>query len=94
MALGTCSSKDEPGVIINISSVNAQQPGEGQVAYCAAKAGVDMITRCGALELGESRYPCRRHRARPGGDPVDEEGLGKSGHARALHGDHPDEAGG
>lgn len=41
----------QPGVIINISSVNAQQPGEGQVAYCAAKAGVDMITRCGALEL-------------------------------------------
>jgi NAD(P)-dependent dehydrogenase (short-subunit alcohol dehydrogenase family) len=41
-----------PGVIINISSVNGQQPGEGQVAYCAAKAGVDMITRCAALELG------------------------------------------
>lgn len=40
------------GVIINISSVNGQQPGEGQVAYCAAKAGVDQITRCGALELG------------------------------------------
>jgi NAD(P)-dependent dehydrogenase (short-subunit alcohol dehydrogenase family) len=40
------------GVIINISSVNARQPGEGQVAYCSAKAGVDMITRCGALELG------------------------------------------
>jgi NAD(P)-dependent dehydrogenase (short-subunit alcohol dehydrogenase family) len=43
-----------PGVIINISSVNGQQPGEGQAAYCAAKAGVDMITRCGALELGGS----------------------------------------
>jgi NAD(P)-dependent dehydrogenase (short-subunit alcohol dehydrogenase family) len=41
-----------PGVIINISSVNAEQPGEGQAAYCAAKAGVNMITRCGALELG------------------------------------------
>jgi len=41
-----------PGVIINISSVNGQQPGEGQSAYCAAKAGVDMLTRCGALELG------------------------------------------
>ena len=40
-----------PGVIINISSVNARQPGEGQVAYCSAKAGVDMVTRCGALEL-------------------------------------------
>ena len=45
-------AQGRPGVIINISSVNAQQPGEGQVAYCAAKAGVDMITRCGALELG------------------------------------------
>ena len=40
------------GVIINILSMNARQPGEGQMAYCAAKAGVDMITRCGALELG------------------------------------------
>lgn len=40
-----------PGVIINISSVNGRLPGEGQVAYCAAKAGVDMVTRCGALEL-------------------------------------------
>lgn len=41
-----------PGVIINISSVSGRQPAEGQMAYCAAKAGVDMITRCGALELG------------------------------------------
>ena len=41
-----------PGVIINISSVNGRQAGEGQSAYCAAKAGVDMLTRCGALELG------------------------------------------
>ncbi len=40
-----------PGVIINISSVNARQPGEGQVAYCSSKAAVDMVTRCGALEL-------------------------------------------
>ena len=44
--------QERSGVIINISSVNGEQPGEGQVAYCAAKAGVDMITRCGALELG------------------------------------------
>jgi len=40
------------GVIIDLSSVNGRQAGEGQVAYCAAKAGVDQITRCGALELG------------------------------------------
>jgi NAD(P)-dependent dehydrogenase (short-subunit alcohol dehydrogenase family) len=39
-------------VIINISSVNERQPGAGPVADSAAKAGVDMITRCGALELG------------------------------------------
>ena len=32
--------------------MNGRQAGEGQSAYCAAKAGVDMITRCGALELG------------------------------------------
>jgi NAD(P)-dependent dehydrogenase (short-subunit alcohol dehydrogenase family) len=41
-----------PGVIINISSVNARHPMEANAAYCAAKAGVDMLTRCGALELG------------------------------------------
>ena len=45
-------TQGHPGVIINISSVNARQAGEGQSAYCAAKAGVDMLTRCGALELG------------------------------------------
>jgi NAD(P)-dependent dehydrogenase (short-subunit alcohol dehydrogenase family) len=44
--------RGRPGVIINISSMNAQQPSAGQVAYCAAKAGVDMLTRCAALELG------------------------------------------
>jgi NAD(P)-dependent dehydrogenase (short-subunit alcohol dehydrogenase family) len=41
-----------PGVIINISSVNARHPMEANAAYCAAKAAVDMLTRCGALELG------------------------------------------
>jgi NAD(P)-dependent dehydrogenase (short-subunit alcohol dehydrogenase family) len=45
-------AQGRPGVIINISSVNGRQVGEGQAAYCAAKAGVDMLTRCGALELG------------------------------------------
>jgi NAD(P)-dependent dehydrogenase (short-subunit alcohol dehydrogenase family) len=41
-----------PGVIINISSVNAQQPGgSGKVAQ-AAKAGVDMIPRCTARTRG------------------------------------------
>ena len=41
-----------PGVVINTWSVNARHPMEANSAYCAAKAGVDMITRCGAPELG------------------------------------------
>ena len=81
-----------PGVIINISSVNGQQPGEGQVAYCAAKAGVDMITRCGALELGGRGIRVVGIAPGPGGDAVDAEGAGKSRDARALPGHHPDEA--
>jgi NAD(P)-dependent dehydrogenase (short-subunit alcohol dehydrogenase family) len=40
-----------PAVIVNIASTNAQQPGEGLAAYCAAKAGVDMLSRVSALEL-------------------------------------------
>ena len=40
------------GVIVNIASINARQPGAGLSAYCAAKAGVEMLTRVGALELG------------------------------------------
>ncbi|MET0885644.1 MAG: SDR family NAD(P)-dependent oxidoreductase [Mycetocola sp.] len=40
------------GVIINISSLNARQPGTGMAAYCAAKAGLNMLTQVSALELG------------------------------------------
>jgi NAD(P)-dependent dehydrogenase (short-subunit alcohol dehydrogenase family) len=40
------------GVIINISSLSSQQPGEGQSAYCSAKAAVNMITSVGAMEMG------------------------------------------
>ena len=40
------------GSIINIASLNAIQPAEGMVAYCSAKAGVAMLTRVAAMELG------------------------------------------
>ena len=40
------------GVIVNIASINARQPGQGMSAYCSAKAGVEMFTRVAALELG------------------------------------------
>jgi len=42
----------EGGVIINIASLNSRQPAEGYSAYCSAKAGVEMITRVGAMEMG------------------------------------------
>ena len=44
-------TKQGGGVIVNIASTNSQQPGEGLSAYCAAKAGVEMLTRVAALEL-------------------------------------------
>ena len=40
------------GVIVNIASLNARQAAEGMVAYCAAKAGVAMLTEVAAMELG------------------------------------------
>ena len=44
----------KPGsVIINISAPQAELPMEAQVHVCAAKAGVDMVTRSLAMEWGE-----------------------------------------
>ena len=43
--------QSQGGVIINITSVNAVQPGEGISAYCASKAGVAILTRVAAMEL-------------------------------------------
>lgn len=40
------------GSIINIASLNAIQPSRGMSAYCAAKAGVAMLTQVAAMELG------------------------------------------
>ncbi len=45
-------AKGKNGVIINIASLNSRQPAEGYSAYCSAKAGVEMITKIGAMELG------------------------------------------
>lgn len=37
---------------ISLSSLNARQPGAGMAAYCAAKAGLSMLTQVAAMELG------------------------------------------
>ncbi len=52
------------GSIINIASLNAQQATEGFAAYCSAKAGVAMLTKVGALELG--RHKIRVNAIGPG----------------------------
>jgi NAD(P)-dependent dehydrogenase (short-subunit alcohol dehydrogenase family) len=46
------------GSIINMASLNAIQAGRGMSAYCAAKAGVAMLTEVAALELGPSGIRC------------------------------------
>jgi NAD(P)-dependent dehydrogenase (short-subunit alcohol dehydrogenase family) len=40
------------GAIVNVASLNARQPAEGMAAYCSAKAGVEMLTKVAAMELG------------------------------------------
>lgn len=40
------------GAIVNIASINARVPAAGMAAYCCAKAGVEMLTRIAAMELG------------------------------------------
>ncbi len=39
------------GVLVSISSLNGRQPAAGMSAYCAAKAGLSMLTQVAALEL-------------------------------------------
>jgi NAD(P)-dependent dehydrogenase (short-subunit alcohol dehydrogenase family) len=41
----------EGGVLVQISSLNGRQPAAGMSAYCAAKAGLSMLTQVAALEL-------------------------------------------
>ena len=46
-------AQGEGGSLINTASINATQASKGLAAYCAAKAGVTMLTKVSALELGE-----------------------------------------
>lgn len=43
------------GAIVNIASLNSHVPMHGGVAYCCAKAGVEMLSKNAALELAPKR---------------------------------------
>jgi len=51
---GKRMAKQNSGVIINISSIHDKVARKGLVHYCAAKAGLNMMTKCLALELAEN----------------------------------------
>lgn len=42
----------EGGTVVSLTSLNARQPAIGMSAYCAAKAGLSMLTEVAALEMG------------------------------------------
>lgn len=44
---------NKKGVIINISSIHDKVPRKGLIHYCSAKAAMNMMTKCLALELAE-----------------------------------------
>jgi NAD(P)-dependent dehydrogenase (short-subunit alcohol dehydrogenase family) len=47
--------RGQGGVIINISSINSVVANNYQGAYCAAKAGVDMLSKVAAIEYGPDK---------------------------------------
>ncbi|HWR49541.1 MAG TPA: glucose 1-dehydrogenase [Bryobacteraceae bacterium] len=53
-AAGRIMARSRTGKIINISSVHDAQPMPLNSAYCVAKSGLLMMTRCAALELAGS----------------------------------------
>lgn len=52
------------GAIVNVASLNSQIPGWGLASYSAAKAGIEMLGKSGAVELSE--YGIRVNSISPG----------------------------
>lgn len=39
------------GCIVNVSCTQGSRPNTGTIGYCMTKAGLEMLTKCSALEL-------------------------------------------
>jgi dehydrogenase/reductase SDR family member 4 len=50
--VGKIMREQKSGVMINISSAGGVSPAEGLGPYCISKAGINMLTKALALELG------------------------------------------
>lgn len=46
------------GVIVNLSCEWGRKPQTGMISYCMSKAGLEMMTKCLALELAPIRVNC------------------------------------
>ncbi|WP_432057870.1 SDR family NAD(P)-dependent oxidoreductase [Streptomyces sp. bgisy022] len=79
-AAQTMLAAGTPGAIVNISST-VRRGAYGQSAYCAAKSGVEALTRTWATELGE--YGIRVSAVAPG--VVDGEALRRRSAASERH---------
>ncbi|MBN2283698.1 MAG: glucose 1-dehydrogenase [Deltaproteobacteria bacterium] len=63
-AAGKVMKEQESGVIVNISSLGGLTPDWGLGLYCISKAGINMLTRAMAKEMG--RYGVRVNAIAPG----------------------------
>ncbi len=52
LAAKALSERGEPGAIVNIASIEGLDPAVGHSHYATSKAGLTMLTRAAALELG------------------------------------------
>src|SRR5262249_20655625 len=57
-------TQSEGGAIVNITSIDAENPGEGHTHYGGSKAGVEGYTRAAAYEL--ARFGVRVNAVAPG----------------------------
>jgi benzil reductase ((S)-benzoin forming) len=74
------SHLDVSKTVLNISSGAGRNPYAGWSSYCSSKAGLDMFTRCVALEQASERYPVKIIAIGPGIVDTDMQSLlrGKS----------------